>query len=104
MNGPRWALHSAHTTLVRHGTRYWLSTDNVSCAKATSYLRNIFKRNPNWAIAGLKGGPPGYRCSARDGDGPNRHAYMGGCIGNGPNPMQPWVDHPYFDWNPYFTT
>ena len=103
MTGPRWDLYGIHDGSHRSGTRYLVSHDNISCDKARRHVRRIFRHLRPHQTGTIKG-PTGYRCrGTANGDSRNR-MFSGACMGNGPNPLQPWVDAPQFQWDPIFKT
>ena len=71
MNGPAWTLYSAAAPdgPPRHGNRYRVHANGLSCRRARHYLRAFFPKVPPHPTGTLEGGPKGYRCVGADAPG-----------------------------------
>ena len=103
IRGPRWDLYGIHNGKHRSGRKYLITHQNLGCAKARDYLREIFEHLPA-KPKGPVDGPGGYDCRGTwSGDRRNR-TFSGSCSADGPNPLRPWEDAKRFSWDPWFPT
>jgi len=60
ISGPRWTMHAGIATVA--GGRYQIGVLNVTCAKATKYVKQFYVRHSPGLQKPLTGGPAGFRC------------------------------------------